>query len=204
MSSIVGLEEHLSLVNNCLLAMSYGIVTTLLVYAAFVDIRKKRIPNLLCLLILIIGFVVNSLVRLDVNIYWSIAGLLTGFLPLFLLHLLTGLGAGDVKLMAAIGSVVGAKSILIIFYYTFLLSGVYALGYLIFKGGVMEILKRYGRFFCRVFRGKHALDKPDINTVAARQIPMAPSIALATIYTLFPTISHLVMSINSQWNWSWI
>jgi len=166
----------------------YCLLSLLLFYAALIDIRERRIPNWLCALVAALGILVNGLLPSGVGFYASLAGFVAGFLPMLFLYILTGLGAGDVKLMSAIGSVVGAKSILIIFYYSFLVSGAYAIVYLIVKGGGVEILQRYGRFFTSFFQKRLHLIKPAPNTTAAYKLPMAPGIAIATGYVLFSQI----------------
>jgi len=165
----------------CLLSLS-------LIYAAFIDIRQRRIPNWLCALVAVIGFLINTLLPSGAGFYASLMGLLAGLLPMLCLHVLTGLGAGDAKLMAAIGSFVGIKSILIIFYYSFLISGACAFAYLIVKGGGAGILQRYVRLFSGLFRSRIDYNKPSANTAASFQLPMAPGIALATGYVLLPKI----------------
>lgn len=182
------------------MAIVYAALGFLLIYAAITDIRKQRVPNLICLLVLVMGVAANSLLSPDRGLCVSVVGLFTGFLPLFMIHILTGLGAGDVKLMAAIGSVVGAKSILIIFCYSFLISGLFALGYLAYRRGLKDMIQRYGRFVCSVFKGNPMLDKPAANSVASLQIPMAPSIALATTYVLLPKINILFITDHVLWN----
>lgn len=182
----------------------YGVLEILLVYAAYVDIRKQRIPNRLCSLIVLIGLVANSLLIPDRGFFYSMVGICAGFLPLFFLHILTGLGAGDVKLMAAIGSVVGAKSVLIIFCYSFVMSGGIALGYLFYRRGIKDMIQRYGRFIFSVLKGRPALDKPSANSAGSMQMPMAPGIALATTYVLLPNINAIFSSDHVLWNTSWI
>jgi prepilin peptidase CpaA len=94
----------------------------LLVLSALVfDLRERRIPNTLILLALGAGLLVNligpqiwlrssgllSIYSGALGAKGSLLGALTGlaiFLPFYLLH---AMGAGDVKLMAGIGSFVG-------------------------------------------------------------------------------------------------
>ncbi len=115
---------------------------------------------------------------------------------MLLLHILTGIGAGDVKLMAALGSVFGLKIILSIFFYSFLISGLFACAYLLFKGAVGEIIRRYARLAMGLLRGRIDYSKPATNTVAATQIPMAPGIALATGYVLLPQLLAVINTIT--------
>lgn len=91
-----------------------------MVMAVESDLRERRIPNLLVLLLLVAGLVLNAagpdngragpLDRFPgaLGLGGAALGVLTGFLVFLPLYLLRGMGAGDVKLMAALGGVVGS------------------------------------------------------------------------------------------------
>lgn len=59
--------------------------------------------------------------------HFSGAGLLLGIALFLPLYIIGGMGAGDAKLMGAVGAVVGAKGVIISTIYTGLYGGVYAL-----------------------------------------------------------------------------
>src|ERR1700730_4198826 len=75
---------------------------------------------------------------------YSLLGLGLGLLIYFPLYLLRGMGAGDVKLMAAIGSIVGAANWFGIFVVTALLGGVVALMLLLARGRLSNSLWNVG------------------------------------------------------------
>ncbi len=183
----------------------YIIIICFLGYAVLSDIRYRRIPNFLCLLILIIGITANVFAPTGEGLYLSLLGFVAGFLPILVLYILTGLGAGDVKLMAVIGSVVGFKAILLIFYYSFMISGLYAVFYLIFKGRAMDIVRYYGSFFTELLHGSGQVlcKKPVKKSTKKYQMPMAPGIALATIYVLLPKIMLTAGNEFSNWYSKW-
>lgn len=182
------------------MAIVYSVLIVLLFYIAFIDLRKQKISNKLCLLIWGVGISANCFLASGSGCYASIIGFFAGLLPLLILYCITGIGAGDVKLMAALGSVVGAHAILLIFYYSFLLAGSWALAYLMCKGGIKEMLYRYFRFFRSLFQRRYDNSKPAPDTVAARQIPMAPGIFLAALYVLLPGILGSGVDGNFFWN----
>jgi prepilin peptidase CpaA len=74
---------------------------------AYMDIRYRRIPNRLVLVILIGGITLNSFFGGWQGLAASLGGLAVGFGAMFILHLFGTMGAGDVKFFAAIGSVIG-------------------------------------------------------------------------------------------------
>ena len=171
----------------------YCVLIGLLTGALLIDIKQQRIPNWLCLLVTILGVSSNSLLPSGLGLYHSLLGLLLGLCNMLVIYCITSMGAGDVKLMAAIGSVVGIKAIVIIFYYTFLIAGLLAVFFLIFSSDLKELLERYGRFFTGLLKGRWQYQKPAQGSIAAVQLPMAPAMALATAYQLLPqffTVAH--------------
>ena len=85
------------------------------------------------------------------GLLFSLAGLGAGIGLLILPYLMGGMGAGDAKLMGAVGAYVGARGVFIAFLFTAVAGGLYALLLLIlkrqyFKGFLkskLETLKTY-------------------------------------------------------------
>ena len=78
--------------------------------AAFImyyDVRYRRIPNVLVLGLLIGGLTINISFGGVHGALASIEGFGLAFLPMLLIHLFGAMGAGDVKLFGAVGSVIG-------------------------------------------------------------------------------------------------
>lgn len=92
--------------------------------ACFTDIRARRIPNWLTFPAILAGFAVNLFLD-PANGFWvslegfGVAMLL--YLPLFVLR---AMGAGDVKLMAAVGALAGPLNWLGIMFFTAIIGGV--------------------------------------------------------------------------------
>jgi len=77
----------------------------LLLYAVATDLKHRRIPNSIVLCLIAFGFV-NSVGLLGFKgmLYWA-AGIFTGIGLLLIPYILGGIGAGDVKLLGGIGSI---------------------------------------------------------------------------------------------------
>ena len=76
---------------------------------AYMDVRYRRIPNRLVLVILIGGITLNTAFGGLQGLAASLGGLAVAFGAMFFLHLFGTMGAGDVKFFAAIGSVIGTS-----------------------------------------------------------------------------------------------
>lgn len=101
-----------------------GILTLI---AAVFDIRSRRIPNWLVLSGIVTGFAWNLYSGGWPGLGHAAAGFGVGFALYFPLYLLRARGAGDVKLLAAVGAIVGAGNCFWIFLLTALLGGAIAM-----------------------------------------------------------------------------
>jgi len=86
----------------------------LLLIAAAVDLRARRIPNWLTGTILLTGIAQSFLPFHLVSPIQAIEGALVGLALPLALHVLGGLAAGDVKLLCSIGAWDGPRSILLV------------------------------------------------------------------------------------------
>jgi prepilin peptidase CpaA len=94
--------------------------------ATIVDIRTRRIPNALTAAMAGIGLGLAAAGVSGISVGASIAGLLVGLALMMPGHLLGATGAGDVKLMAAVGAIVGPGLTVTAFLFTALAGGVLA------------------------------------------------------------------------------
>ena len=101
-----------------------GILTMV---AAGFDIRYRRIPNWLVLTGIVTGFIWNLYSSGWPGLGHAAAGFGLGFALYFPLYLLRARGAGDVKLLAAVGAITGPGNCLWIFLLTAILGGVIAM-----------------------------------------------------------------------------
>ena len=95
--------------------------------AGFLDHRTRRIPNLLVVFGLILGLGLNTLLDGTAGLWVSLRGCGLALLIYFPLFALRAMGAGDAKLMAAVGSIVGPGNWIAIFFLTAALGGLVGL-----------------------------------------------------------------------------
>ncbi len=77
------------------------------IYACVIDYREHRVPNWLNAAIAASGFAVQASYHRWAGVGIAMGGLSVGFALLIIPWLMYGMGAGDVKLMAAIGTWLG-------------------------------------------------------------------------------------------------
>ncbi len=96
--------------------------------AAVYDLKLHKIPNLLTYPAVIVALVYHGAAHGLHGLGFSIEGLALGILMFVLPYLLGGMGAGDAKLMGAVGAVVGPRGVVNAFVCTGLAGGIYAVG----------------------------------------------------------------------------
>lgn len=99
--------------------------------AAWIDFRQRRIPNELCLAGILLGVMYHLLTAGLSGAGFSLLSFLLAFAAGFPLWLLGWMGAGDVKLVAAVGAIVGMKLVLPVLAGVAIAGGAVALVYLV-------------------------------------------------------------------------
>jgi prepilin peptidase CpaA len=114
----------------------------LLGYAAVIDVRSHRIPNRLVLAGLAFGLIYSAFVPFwgQHGFLWALGGAVIGFGVLFPLWVLRMMGAGDVKLMAMVGSLLGMQAVIPALIGTLVAGGVFALAFSLRHGKLREML----------------------------------------------------------------
>jgi len=111
-------------------------------WIAWGDIKTHRIPNYLTFATALTGLAYALIFHGWAGLLDGSLGLVLGFGLLFLPYLWGGMGAGDVKALAALGAWVGAERILFLFCYMGIAGGVIALGVLGWKGLLWEKMRQ--------------------------------------------------------------
>lgn len=162
------------------------ILSALLAAAAgFMDWRSRRIPNWLTVSGALLGLAVNAVLNGWHGLENSLLGLLLGLALLLPFVLVRSLGAGDWKLIGAIGAFFGPQQLLVVLFATILVAGVMALGLIVWKRRVGQTLKNAGRMvmaFAHVHRpaADLSIDNPE-----ALKVPFGVAAAIAVVlYTV--------------------
>lgn len=121
------------------------ILVVLLCLAVWCDAQRGRIPNVLTIGGVVAGLCV-SLMPGNIGAWEALGGLAIGLVALLPLYAVRAMGAADVKLMAAAGSLLGAQGALAAAIYTLALGGLLAIG-IAWKAHVVREVFSHLRFF---------------------------------------------------------
>jgi prepilin peptidase CpaA len=113
-------------------------LTALLVVAALSDLRSQRIPNWLTYPGIIIAIVYYSMTNGLDGFLFGLEGLGLGIGILLLPYVMGGMGAGDVKLLGAVGAMLGPRGVFVAFIFSALVGGIYALVVLMGRHGSLR------------------------------------------------------------------
>ena len=172
--------------------LSYVGIAALVISAAFFDLRTRRIPNPLILAGAFLGIFLRTWEFGASGTFSSLLGLLTGFALFLPGYLLRMTGGGDLKLMAAIGTYLGVKLILVAFLIYILMGLIWVFLYGLFKstihGGNSPFTRYWGMWRAFLATGLLTYHRPVEDEFMGRRVPMAPAIAIGAL--LAPLVFH--------------
>ena len=113
--------------------LQWGVVIGVSLAAAIIDLRTRRIPNALTMPLLVAGLVWAAWIGGLLGLANAAAACFLLALPYLLLFLFAKGGAGDAKLMGAIGAWMGVKQ------------GIIVLGCVCVAGGVLAIASAFAK-----------------------------------------------------------
>jgi len=153
----------------------------LVLCAGYTDWRTRRIANWLTVSGLVLGIILNSILGGWRGAVTSLegAGLALGLLlPLVLLR---GLGAGDWKLMGAVGAMMGWSAMLTVLIISCLITGVVALIQVIFTGRLIITVKNMGTLLKGfVIYGLKPNAEISLDNPALAKLPFGTCVAVGT------------------------
>jgi prepilin peptidase CpaA len=171
--------DHFFHVSNVNLAIN--LILILLAITSFItDITKKKIYNIQTYPSMALGLILGYAVGGGYGILMSLAGLLTGLALLFIIFIAGGIGAGDVKLLGAIGALKGSVFVLWTMFYTGLIGGVMAFALLIWKGKLLSTFKNLFAFLRHPIKAQE-----DQNPEGRMYLPYGVAISLGSVWALF-------------------
>ena len=165
-----------------------AILLMLLVAAAVFDVRYRRIPNWLTVSGVVLGVALNTVIGPpEAGTAFALEGLALGFGSYFILYMLHAMGAGDVKLMAAVGAFAGPTNWFGIFVVSAVVGGVMALLLAVARGRLKSTFWNMGFIVGEMTRGRPAyVNKAELDVKNPKSIglPHGAVIAIGTIFFL--------------------
>ncbi len=152
----------------------------LVVLAAWSDLRTRRIPNALTITGLIVALLIRSAHGLDA-VGTGALGAALAFGVAFPLFALRGLGAGDVKLLAACGAFLGPSRLVIALLVTALLGGLMAIIAVLQRGALRRTLANCGAILTGAWTTSRRTGLPTLATRGAITIPYGVAIAAGAL-----------------------
>ncbi len=146
------------------------------------DARWRRIPNWLTVSSAAVGIVTNTILSHWLGLKTALLGMLLGLALLLPFVLVRSLGAGDWKLVGALGACLGPRSLLAVLFGAILVAGAMALGVIIWQGRLKQALLNIARLLAAVFSlrapgAEVSLDNPD-----STKIPFGVAVSLAVVF----------------------
>ena len=148
------------------------------VAATVIDIRQRRVPNVLTMGVASAGLLLAMAGLGTATVGGALGGIALGLVLLLPAHMFGAMGAGDVKLLAAFGALLGPADVFDAFLRAAILGGVIALAVALWRGRLRETL--YGTAMLMTTRNRAVtaqIKQPSVNN----RIPYAPAIALGAV-----------------------
>jgi prepilin peptidase CpaA len=164
------------------------VLLAVVLIAAIYDVRYRRIPNWISVSGVVLGIALNTFLYEGVaGLLFSLKGLGLGFGAYLLLYLLRAMGAGDVKLMAAVGSIVGWSDWCGIFIITAILGGIMSLVLVALRGRIRNTFWNIAFILSEMRKGRPAYlkrEELDVRNPTAQGLPHGAVIAVSCVFFL--------------------
>lgn len=144
---------------------------------AAIDMWTRRVPNPLTALLAAFGVLLAAYGVSGISVGTSFAGLFVGLALMLPGYLIGGTGAGDVKLFAALGTLLGPAPIAAAFLYTLLAGGAMALLVAVHRRRLRRTFDHTARLIVSAPAAAAAIESPLENN----RFAYAPAIAVGTM-----------------------
>jgi prepilin peptidase CpaA len=154
--------------------------------AAVFDVKSRRIPNLITGPAILAGLLLHSFFEGWHGLISSFTGALLCGIIFLVFYLAGGMGAGDVKLITAVGALVGLSNSASVLLTTAIAGGIMAVFYALLRGRLKSTLLNFGQL--AVHHSHQGLTPhPELNVrnAATLRLPYGLAIAAGACATLY-------------------
>ena len=148
--------------------------------AAVVDIRQRRIPNVVCVATAATGLTLSMFGISSITVTSALLGLAYGFLMMLPGHVFGATGAGDVKLFAAAGTLLGSGRVVTAFLFVAIAGGILAVVIAIRRGRLARTMGLTALFLGRPDKLKTAIESP----AEHNRFSYGPAIAIGCVVAM--------------------
>ena len=145
--------------------------------ASVIDLRTRRIPNILTATLAAIGIGLAAAGFGRVGLGAALLGCLLGLAFMMPGHIFGATGAGDVKLLAAAGALLGPKDTIYAFLYTAIAGGVLALVVAVARRRLSQTLECTSRLVAGGEQARTEIER----TSSDNRFAYAPAIAIGVV-----------------------
>lgn len=151
---------------------------------AYYDVRYRRIPNRLVLATLVCGLAVNAVFGGWAGVRASLVGCVFAFGLMLVMHFFGAMGAGDVKLFAAIGAIIGGRLAPVTFAIVLITGGALAVISMLRAGTARVTMQRVWLILGGLLPGWKAPRFP-VPADRKQTLPYGVAITLGSLISLF-------------------
>jgi prepilin peptidase CpaA len=153
------LQDQLALV-------AFLVTTVVAIVAAVIDFRRFRVPNALTFPLCLVGLAFHSASGGLSGLQYSFGGIAVGILTLLLFYIMGVMGAGDVKLLAAVGAWIGPVNTLYVFCVAGIIAGLHSLAVLTWQRRLRVVPIIFQLSFVQIMTLGHHLTRSDSGSLA--------------------------------------
>ncbi|ACV63287.1 peptidase A24A prepilin type IV [Desulfofarcimen acetoxidans DSM 771] len=158
------------------------IVLTALAIGSYTDLKYRIIKNNVSFGLIVAGLVYN--IFFGYGYIFSLLGIVSGFVLFLLPYIITGMGAGDVKLIMGVGAVLGWQYAIYIGMLSSILSALHSIAVNAKKGKISELFKSTFKYQLNYAIVKVQIKDYSRETTEGTTLPYAVSILISTILVL--------------------
>jgi prepilin peptidase CpaA len=147
------------------------------VAASVIDMRTRRVPNELNLMLAAMGLVLAASGMSGLTLVAALAGCGVGLAMMLPGFLLGATGAGDVKLFAAMGTLVGPTHMVRAFVFTALAGGIMAVAIAVHRGRLRQTIGSTATLVTSGGANAAVIESP----IRHNRFPYAPAIAVGIL-----------------------
>jgi prepilin peptidase CpaA len=157
--------------------LALAIICVAMSLAAVIDLRTRRVPNALTGALAVTGLGIAAAELGPVGLGGAILGCALGLAFMLPGHILGGTGAGDVKLFAAAGALLGPATTVRAFLFTAIAGGALALVVALRRRRLQQTITATARLVSHGSAGVGAIEAPEANN----RFAYAPAIAIGVV-----------------------